>query len=506
MIHHFESCELDTEKRELRRNGMQVAVEPQVFALLQYLIENRQRVVSKDEIVTRIWNGRIISDAAIASRIKSARAAIGDDGRTQGFIRTVHKLGFRFVADAAIVALPELPDLPEPSLRPSIAVLPFERLGTPQGYEAVGEALPHDLIVALSRLRWLFVIARGSSFRFRADEIEQARKTLNVRYCLTGTVEVSNTVLRIGVELSDAESGIVWSETYRGEAGAVHDICDDIVRAVVNALELQIPRNEAALGAQKQPENLDAWSAYHLGLHHMYQFNREGNARAQLLFERAIALEPGFARAQAGLSFTHFENAFLRFADDQANAAALAERHAKKGIEDDPLDPFCNLVMGRVSWLHGDLEASLPWLDRAIMLNPNYAQAKYSRAWSESLLGHGHKGVADSDAARVLSPLDPLLYGMLGVRALSHIELGQPAEAALWADRAARAPRAHALIEMIAVVAHSLNGDAMKAEAWLRSARLRHPGLDAAIFLRTFPFRNEHTREKICAALERLST
>lgn len=504
MIHQFASCELDTERRELRRSGKLVPVEPQVFALLQFLIENRDRVVSKDEIVACIWNGRIISDAAIASRIKSVRAAIGDDGRAQGFIRTVHKSGFRFVADTAIALQPELAESPEPSVRPSLAVLPFERLGMREGYEAVCEALPHDLIVALSRLRWLFVIARGSSFRFQAEEIEEARKALNVRYCLTGTVEVSNTSLRIGVELSDAESGIVWSETYRGEVDAVHEICDAIVRAVVNALELQIPRNEAARSAQKQPENLDAWSAYHLGLHHMYQFNREGNARAQALFERAIALEPGFARAQAGLSFTHFENAFLRFADDQTIAAALAEHHAEKGIERDPLDPFCNLVMGRVSWLRGDLEASLPWLDRAILLNPNYAQAKYSRAWSESLLGHGQDGLADSDAARELSPLDPLLYGMLGVRALSHIELGQPSDAALWGDRAARAPRAHALIEMIAVVAHSLNGDEVKARAWLQSATRRHPGLDAAIFLRTFPFRNEHTRQEIRAALARL--
>lgn len=504
MVHQFASFELDTDRRELRRSGKLIPVEPQVFALLQFLIENRHRVVSKNEIVARIWNGRIISDAAIASRIKSARAAIGDDGRAQGFIRTVQKSGFRFVADAAIAVQPELPKSPEPSQRPSIAVLPFERLGAREGYEAVCEALPHDLIVALSRLRWLFVIARGSSFRFRTEEIDQARKALNVRYCLTGTVEVSNAALRIGVELSDAERGIVWSETYRGEPGAVHEICEAIVRSVVNALELQIPSNEAAREAHKSPENLDAWSAYHLGLHHMYQFSREGNTRAQAFFERAIAIEPGFARAQAGLSFTHFENAFLRFADDQACAAALAERHAEKGIEQDPLDPFCNLVMGRVSWLHGNLEASLPWLDRAITLNPNYAQAKYSRAWSESLLGQGWEGLADSDAARVLSPLDPLLYGMLGVRALSHIELGQRAEAAHWADRAARTPRAHALIEMIAVVAHSLNGDEAQARTWLNSALRRHPGLDAAIFLRTFPFRNEHTRKEIRTALARL--
>ena len=195
----------------------------------------------------------------------------------------------------------------------------------------------------------------------------------------------------------------------------------------------------------------------------MYRFSKDGNALATALFERAIAREAGFARAHAGLSFTHFEDAFLNFAADAHEAATLAQRHAEASLEHDPLDPFCNLVMGRVFWLRGDLEASLPWLDRAIRLNPNYAQGKYSRAWAETLLGEGTAGRANVDAALELSPLDPLAYGMLGVRAFSHMVLDQSAEAALWAERAARAPGAHALIEMIAAVAHGLNGDEARA-------------------------------------------
>lgn len=202
--------------------------------------------------------------------------------------------------------------------------------------------------------------------------------------------------------------------------------------------------------------------------------------------------------------FTHFENAFLNLTDDLAKATKLARQCAEQSLEHDPFDPFCNLVMGRASWLLGDLEASVPWLDRAIELNPNYAHGKYSRAWAVTLLGRGVEGQTDVDAALELSPLDPLLYGMLGVRAFSHMVLDQPAESARWADRAARAPRAHPLIEMIAVVAHGLNVDEERANFWARSARNRRSGLGAAEFFRAFPFRDPSARERISETLARL--
>ncbi|MES2896586.1 MAG: winged helix-turn-helix domain-containing protein [Pseudomonadota bacterium] len=516
MIYRFAGYTLDTEKHELTRSDVPVPMEPQVFALLLLLVENRERLVGKDEIVEKIWKGRIVSEAAIASRVKSARQVIGDDGTTQRLIRTIPKIGFRFVGEVEAVARPATlsegqtpaagPE--EPSFRPSIAVLPFNVLGDLGPAAAIAEALPHDLITELSRLRWLFVIARGSSFRFRGAEAdtERVRAALNVRYCLSGSVETDARSMTLTVELCDTQDGgVVWSERFRGALGAVHEVREQIVQAVIGALELQIPLNEARLARLKSPENLDAWSAYHLGLHHMYRFSRDGNALAASLFERAIAMEPDFARAHAGLSFTHFEGAFLSFADDAAQAIDLARRCAERSLEHDPLDPFCNLVMGRAYWLHGDLEASLPWLDRAIRLNPNYAQARYSRGWTETLLGHGSEGQANVGAAFQLSPLDPLVYGMHGVRAMSHIVLGEPAQAAEWAERAARSPGAHALIEMIAAVAHGLSGDEVRAQAWAQSARRRSPGLGSADFLRAFPFRESAVRRRITEMLDRLA-
>jgi TolB-like protein len=515
MIFAFDGYELDTEKRELRRGAAQISVEPQVFSVLQMLIENRERLVGKDEVVEQVWGGRIISDSAIASRIKSARQAIGDDGNAQRRIRTLNRQGFRFVAEVQVApaqcALPaeagEADEVPraEPA-RPSIAVLPFSLVGVAGPYAGIADALPHDLIVELSRLRWLFVIARGSSFQLRGADaaIDKVKSALNVRYCLSGVVEIAGKAITVTVELCDTHSGgVVWIERYRGQVDAVHEIRAQIAHAVVAALEVQIPLNEARR-ALNSPSNLDAWSAYHLGLHHMYQFNREGAGRAAGYFTQALELDPGFARAHAGLSFTHHEAAFLHFAPDTLGTAAMARRCAERSLELDPLDPFCNLVMGRALWLSGELEAGLPWLDRAVEINPNYAQGQYSCAWTRAILGMGVQGRDQVDAALRLSPLDPLRYGMLGVRAFSHIALGEVGEAVIWAERAARAPRAHPLIELIAAVAHGLVGDDARAAPWVRSALARESGLTAADFLAAFPFRDPITRGQISRILARL--
>ena len=519
MIYLFEDFELDTARVELRTNGGAIRIEPQVFALLSFLVENRDRLVTKEEIIERIWDGRFVSDSAVASRIKSARHALSDDGRSQRLIRTIHRVGFRFVADVTTMAAAarhearagagDARDVDHAEAaqtsRPSIAVLPFRLVGVAGLHFAIADALPHDLITELSRLHWLFVIARGSSFRFRGAEaeIDRVRTALNVRYCLSGVVEIRDSAMTVSVELCDTQDrGVVWSERFRAQAGAVHEIREEIVRAVINALELQIPLNEARRARLKSPEHLDAWSAYHLGLHHMYRFNKADNLAATAFFERAAAKEPGFARAYAGLSFTHFQNAFLRYADNISEAAKLARQFAEQSLERDPVDPFGNLTMGRAFWLHGDLDGSLPWLERANTLNPNYAQAKYSQAWTEALLGSAAASQSHVDAALALSPLDPLRYGMLGVRAFAHIVLGESAQAADWAERAARSPGAHTLIEMV-VVAHGLNGDDARAKAWAESARARVPNLTGAEFLHAFPFRDPLTHKRISKTLER---
>ena len=514
MIYRFGPFELDMDKIELRADGEVCPVEPQVFSLLALLVENRERLVTKDEIVEKVWDGRVVSESAVASRVKSARKVLGDDGITQRFIKTIHRQGFRFIADAKVArtesAVPGggigAVQSADEINRPSIAVLPFRNIGVVGAYAAIADALPHDLITELARLRWLFVTARGSSFRLRGSDTDMREigRLLGVRYCLSGTVEIAGASLAVTVELSDTrDCGVVWAERFAGAVDDVHQIREDIRSQILAALEIQIPLHEATLARLTVTENLDAWSAYHLGLQHMYRFNRKDNAAATALFQQAVTQDPGFARAHAGLSFIHFQMAFMHYADDRAGEIALARRFAVRGLELDPMDPFVNFTMGRTFWLEGDLEGSLAWLERATSISPSYAQGIYARAWTESLAGRGVEGRRHVDFAMRLSPIDPLYYAMLATRAFTHTVMGEYAEAAEWAERAARSPGAHVLIAMIAVAVHALAGDEIRAASWAANVRSRNPALTRSDFFRSFPMKSEAARNSISNALMR---
>lgn len=516
MIYHFDAYALDTGTLEVRAGDAVVALEPQEFALLLLLVENRERVLSREEIIEKVWDGRVVSDSAMSSRIKTLRRALGDDGTTQRLIRTAHGRGFRFVAPVRLTAAPEglsapsidLTSTPLPALatngRPSIAVLPFEALGVTESHGVLADALPHELIAALSRLRWMFVIARGSSFRFRhaACDVQELGRVLAARYCLSGTLEMPGRKLAIIVELADTRSGaVIWSERYTCALDGVHEVREHIVANVIATLELRIPLHEAATARNRVSDDLDAWSAYHLGLQHMYRFNRHDNALATAHFEQAVARDPAFARAHAGLSFTQFQNAFLRYTPEPGVAVAQARAAAERGLALDPLDPFVNLSLGRSYWLTGDLDDSMVWLERATELSPNYAQGLYARAWTEAMAGRGGESRAHVTQAMALSPLDPLLYAMRATHALSCIVEGDAQAAIPWAERAARTPGAHVLIVLVALVANALAGATGRAAVWADHARERRPDLSALHFLRAFPFAQQDLYRRIGTAL-----
>ena len=391
--------------------------------------------------------------------------------------------------------------------QPSIAVLPFGFAGDDGQHALIADALPHEVIAELCRLRWLFVIARGSSFRFRADDpdIRHIGAVLGARYCLSGRVEAAGNCITITVELADTrDGGMIWGDRYCSTAGGVHELRSQIVASVIAALEIQIPLHEARRARLRSPENLDAWSSYHLGLQHMFRFNQTDNAAALALFEQAAAKEPDFARAHAGLSFVHFQNAFLHYTPDVAAEAAQAFRCSEHALEIDPLDPFANFTLGRSLWLTDNVEGSLGWLDRAIRLCPNYAQGIYARAWAETVLGMGDEAQRHADTAITLSPIDPLRYAMLATRALSHLVRGEDAEAARWSAEAARSPGAHVLVGAIAVACHILSGDVDSARFWADKVRRRQPPFTQADFFRSFPFEDLSTRKRMSDGLLRM--
>ncbi len=525
MLYRFDNFELDLAAVELRAGGEPKRVEPQVFALLALLVANGDRLVSKEEIVEKVWDGRPVSDSAIASRVKSARQALGDDGNTQRLIKTIHGQGYRFVGtaraarsgaspvtaeggtDSESTSVADMVQSLERVARPSLAVLPFRFVGTDQRYATLATALPDELIAELARLRWLFVTARGSSFRLRVADADfgDIGRLLRVRYCLTGTIELAGGRLGVLVELVDTrDGGVVWADRFSGRLDDVHMMREQIRSQVLMALEIRIPLHEASAARLAPVENLDAWSAYHLGLQHLYRFNRHDNTAAADLFQRALGLDPAFARAHAAMSFVCFQEAFLRYTDDLPHAIGEARRFAERGLELDPLDPFVNFTMGRTYWLDGDLETSIGWLERATTISPNYAQGIYARAWTEAMAGKSSEGRDHVDLAMRLSPLDPLHYAMLATRAFTHMLRGEDTEAARWAERGARSPGAHVLIAIIAAATHTLSGDDARAAFWAANARERNPDLTQADFFRSFPMRSDAMRLRFERAFARL--
>lgn len=507
----FGDFRLDPERFELSCGAELVRLEPQVLALLCLLVRHHDRMVTKDEIVEKIWNGQSVSDASISSRIRSARQAVGDDGHHQTTIRTVHGRGFRFVAEVVETAPAQAakatapPETNSPLTgRPSIAILPFRPLAMTPELAILADAIPSEIIQALSRLRWLAVIARGSSFRFRKPDpdLELIATALGARYVLSGIIEANVSRLAVTLELSDASTNeVIWGDRINAPLDAIDDLRSRVVAHLVTALDVYIPLNEARSSQMAALETLDAWANYHLGLQHLYRFTTNDNQRAKGLFERAVMLDPHFARAHAGLSFTSFLEAFLHLGPHLKEATRAARHHAERGLELDSLDPFANFTMGRSHWLTDDLDTAAEWLARATTLNPNYAQGFYSSAMTSMLTGNLAATEVGLDTALQLSPLDPLLYGMHGVRSQMFIQSGDYAAAARWGDRAAATPGAHYLIAMIAMVANGLAGRHDTAARWRQTVRQRKPDASAAHYFAAFPTRDIVSRSLIADEL-----
>ncbi len=507
-ILQFDCFELDLNAFQLKCAGNVVHTEPKVFDLIKYLAQTAGQIVSRDDMIDHVWDGRIVSDTTVASCVKAARKALGDTGHEQKFIRTIRSRGFQFVADvkrnvpasSLVNATPKQKDK-----RPSIIVLPFAVSKGSIDHPVLAEALSHDIIQALSRLRWIRVIARGTAFRFRDSDDMPAllASGLDIRYCLTGSIEVESTQLRITFELVDLDDqSEVWVDHLSGRLDDIHELRDRVVQQVSTCVEVQIPFHEAKKAQLVAPENLDAWSAYHLGLVNMFRFKEENMHTAVSLFERAVVMEPTFARAHAGLSFAQFQLAFNQYPGVDIEASTkMSVQAAEKGLELDAFDPFCNFTHGRTFWLTGDLESSIGWFERSTEISPSFAQGHYATAFASVLTQQPEKTLDSAQIAHSLSPLDPFLWAFCCVRAFAYLALEDYPSAQNWANRAAMQPGALVVIDLTAVVANHLSGDTVQAEKWALRAKRRKPDVTITFYFQAIRFQDAKLREKMRTVL-----
>lgn len=374
--------------------------------------------------------------------------------------------------------------------RASVVVMPFvERQAAPaMPPGGLADALAHDVITRLAKLRSLFVIAQGTVFALHARGIglEEAGRMLNADYVVGGAVRRHGERLAVEVELAEVRTArVIWSETLNHRLDdtflMLEEIGNQIVASVAGEIEM-IERNRAIL---KPPNSLDAWEALHRGLWHMYRFNKADNDQARHFLEAAVRLDPTFARAWAGLSFTHFQNAFQGWAEREPEVD-LAFEAAGKGLMVDDRDPSAHWAMGRALWLRGRHDPAVIELEQAIELSPNFALAHYTLAFVQAQDGDAHAAIVSSDHSRQLSPFDPLLFGMCGARAIALVRLGRFDEAAEWGIKAAARPNAHQHIFAIAALSLALAGRLDEARTHAVAILRLAPQYRVADFLAAF--------------------
>jgi tetratricopeptide (TPR) repeat protein len=333
-------------------------------------------------------------------------------------------------------------------------------------------------------------------------DIEGVRNVLGAGYALSGVVETFGARLAVNLELSETAGGtIIWTERFSGSLDDVHALRQSIDDAVLAALEISVPRVEAERARLRPSESLDAWSAFHLGLAHVYRFNRNDNAIAAGLFARATELDPAFAAAWAARSFTSFQDAFMGFVPDRALAVGEARAAAERSVELDPLEPTANFAMGRLPILTGDLGIDTGWLDRAVEQSPSFAKGHYSRALINVLVGRSGAAREGIERAVQLSPLDPLMGPMLAVRSLSLLIDGRLDEAREQALRGVRAGPSHIINMMQAAAICALSGkagDSAQLAAWVRE---RRPDATVGLYLLALPMAEGSIRDQLVAAL-----
>jgi TolB-like protein len=516
----FEDCALDTNRRELRRGPALVAVEPQVFDLLVHLIKHRDRVVSKDDLLASIWHGRIVSESALFNRINAARSAIGDTGDQQRLIKTLPRKGLRFVGEvredetstvgalhpgpaahhARLVdtsAHGEDPPLPLPD-RPSIAVLPFANLSGDPDQEYFADGISEDLITGLSRIRWLFVIARNSTFVYknRAVDVRQVARALGVRYVLEGSVRRVGNSVRISAQLVDAMTGgHHWAERYDRELGDIFAVQDEITRNVAAAIEPHLLAAEGLRALSRSADDLGAWELVTRARTHVWRMTRPDYKTAIDALKRTVETHPDYAPAQGLLGFCLVFAAHMGWVD-RDQGLLPGRQHANRAIALDDRDPWGHIALGYWAMMERRTEESIAAFRLAVKLNPNSAAAHAHLGRAFAFAGQDREAIEHCEEAIKLSPLDPDMALFLGGLALAHYAAGRYDEAARYATEAARLRPGFQGVQRMRCASLAQAGRVDEARLFLAATRREQPQLSIEWLRANMPQQTPELRER----------
>ena len=519
MRYLFDDFVLDPDRRELRRAGDRIELEPQVFDLLEFLIRTRDRVVSRDDLLEAVWQGRIVSESTLSSRINAARAAIGDNGTTQRLIRTLPRKGVRFVGDVREeqerqpkaelepVSATGHPSRIRSSKVPSIAVLPFDNMSGNQEDNYFADGMAEEIITGLAQCSGLTVVARNSSFTFRGRSVDvrQIGDELGVSYVLEGSVRRSAKRLRITAQLIDARSGgHLWADRFDGDFRDVFELQDRITESVVAVIEPKLLFTEADRARRRPPQSLDAYDLYLRGLSLINEYTAEATIEALHCFDKALEYDPSYAQAMAASACYRGLSLFQGWAGQVEEPRSRGVQLAWDAIALAPNDPNVLWMAAFAIWvLAKDGPRAQELFRRSLSINQNSEIAMTLAGWVEAANGNPAAGRELIAKARHLNPTPPTPWVALAGMAFTYIVEGKHTEAVWWAEQAVVQNRRFALALRSLAVALVKIGEMDRARLIVNEILKIEPDATVARLPERMPYVSEPVLQTYIEALGR---
>jgi TolB-like protein/Tfp pilus assembly protein PilF len=481
----------------------EIKLTPKALALLSYLAEHPGELVTKDELFAAVWPETTVGDAALVTCIQELRNALKDDARQPRYIETLHRRGYRFIARPTPAAAPKqdvngkagalaFPD------KPSIAVLPFTNMSREADQEHFADGISEDLITELARIRWLFVIARNSSFIYknRAVDVKQVSRELGVRYVLEGSVRRAGRQVRITAQLVDATTGAHhWAERYDREIGDIFAVQDEITQSVVAAIEPRLLAAESLRASSRSPEDLGAWETVVRAQTHVWRLNRSDNQAAIAALVRAVEAYPDYARARSLLAFCLVFAAHNGWIEP-AQGLRTGREHVMRAVALDDTEPWGQIAFGYSSMMERRTEEALAAFRRAVNLNPSSAVAHCYLSHGLAFAGQDREAIAEAERAMRLSPLDPETAMFIGGIAVAHYTAGRYGEATQHSEELLRLRPGFHGAQRLRCASFAQIGRLEEARADLAALRREHPELSIAWIKASVPYQTPELMER----------